>query len=63
VDHDESIAPLLSGQDVLAQGVKAGPEVRHWLDLVRDHQLDGTFMRREEALTWLQQALKQKSSS
>lgn len=63
VDHDESIAPLLSGQDVLAQGVQAGPEVRQWLDLVRDHQLDGKLMRREDALTWLEQQLKQKSSS
>lgn len=63
VDHDESIAPLLSGQDVLAQGIQAGPEVRHWLDHVRDLQLDGKLMRREDALTWLAQRLKQKSSS
>lgn len=63
VDHDESIAPLISGQDVLSQGVQAGPEVRRWLDLVRDLQLDGKLMRREDALTWLEQQIKQKSSS
>ncbi|MBI4435270.1 CCA tRNA nucleotidyltransferase [Candidatus Uhrbacteria bacterium] len=63
VDHDESIAPLISGQDVLAHGVVAGPEVRIWLDRVRDLQLDGKLMRREDALAWLEQQLKQKSSS
>lgn len=62
VTHDETIAPLLSGQDVLAQGVAPGPEVRAWLDRVRDLQLDGKLMRREEALHWLEQE-KQKSSS
>ena len=63
VDHDDSIAPLLSGQDVLAHGIAAGPEVRVWLDRVRDLQLDGNLMRREDALAWLEQQLKQKSSS
>ena len=61
VDHDESIAPLLSGQDVLAKGVPAGPDVRMWLEQVRDLQLDGKLMRREDALAWLEQQLKQKS--
>jgi tRNA nucleotidyltransferase/poly(A) polymerase len=54
VDHDESIAPLLSGQDVLALGISAGPQIRVWLDRVRDQQLDGDLMRREEALAWLE---------
>lgn len=61
VDHDESIAPLISGQDILAQGIRPGPEVRIWLERVRDLQLDGSLMRREQALTWLEQQLKQKS--
>lgn len=63
VDQDESIAPLVSGQDVLAQGVAAGPQIRLLLDQVRDRQLDGELMRREDALRWLEHALKQKSSS
>ncbi|MBI4256888.1 CCA tRNA nucleotidyltransferase [Candidatus Uhrbacteria bacterium] len=63
VDHDESIAPLLSGQDVLAHGVPAGPDIRLWLEHVRDLQLDGTLMRREDALHWLEQQLNQKSPS
>ncbi|KKW32861.1 MAG: tRNA nucleotidyltransferase/poly(A) polymerase [Candidatus Uhrbacteria bacterium GW2011_GWA2_52_8d] len=58
VDHDESIAPLLSGQDVLAKGVSAGPEIRIWLERVRDLQLDGTLMRREDALAWLATQIK-----
>ncbi|TAL50351.1 CCA tRNA nucleotidyltransferase [Patescibacteria group bacterium] len=62
VDHDETIAPLLSGQDILAKGVPAGPEIRHWLDRVRDLQLDGSLMCREDALAWLERELNQKSS-
>ncbi len=61
VDHDEPIAPLLSGQDILAKGIPAGPDVRIWLDRVRDLQLDGVLMRREDALHWLSTELKQKS--
>lgn len=63
VDQDESIAPLVSGQDVLAQSVPAGPKIRLLLDQVRDRQLDGELMRREDALRWLDHELKQKSSS
>lgn len=62
VDQDEAIAPILSGQDILAKGVPAGPHVRLLLDQVRDRQLDGELMRREDALTWLRYQLKQKSS-
>ncbi|NQV89892.1 CCA tRNA nucleotidyltransferase [Candidatus Uhrbacteria bacterium] len=53
VDHDESIAPLISGQDILSTGISPGPEVRLLLDEVRDLQLDGTLMRREDALKWI----------
>lgn len=62
VDQDEPIAPLVSGQDVLAQGIPAGPHIRLLLDQVRDRQLDGELMRREDALHWLEHELKQKSS-
>lgn len=57
VDHDESIAPLVSGQDVLAQGVAAGPQIRLLLEQVRDLQLDGHLMRREDALHWLERKI------
>lgn len=59
VDENESIAPLLSGQDILAQEVKPGPVIREWLDRIRDLQLEGELMRREQALQWLKEQLKQ----
>ncbi len=57
VDHDETIAPLLSGNDVLSAGIPAGPKVRLWLDGIRDLQLDGRLMTREAALSWLKDNL------
>ncbi|HAU66576.1 TPA: hypothetical protein DCW61_04490 [Candidatus Uhrbacteria bacterium] len=59
VDENESIAPLLSGQDILAQKIKPGPVIRLWLDHIRDLQLEGKLMRREQALSWLKEELKQ----
>ncbi len=59
VDENETIAPLLSGQDILAQEIKPGPVIRQWLDRIRDLQLDGTLMRREQALQWLKEQLQQ----
>jgi tRNA nucleotidyltransferase/poly(A) polymerase len=58
VDGDEKIAPLLSGNDILSHGIEAGPKIRQYLDLLRDQQLDGNLMSRDQALTWLNQELK-----
>jgi hypothetical protein len=58
VDGDEKIAPLLSGNDILSHGIEAGPQIRQYLDLLRDQQLDGNLMSRDQALTWLKQKLK-----
>jgi tRNA nucleotidyltransferase/poly(A) polymerase len=55
VDEDEHIAPLLSGNDVLSQGITPGPEVRVWLNRIRDAQLDGELLSREAALRWLKE--------
>ena len=52
-DGDEKIRSLVSGNDVLAMGVKAGPRVRELLDAVRDAQLDGRVMDRANALELL----------
>jgi len=52
-EEDEPIPPLLTGDDVLASGVSAGPRVRDLLELLRDLQLDGTIMTRDKALQWL----------
>jgi tRNA nucleotidyltransferase/poly(A) polymerase len=53
VDKDERIAPLLSGNDILASGVDAGPGVRLILDHIRDKQLDGKLMTRDAALKYI----------
>jgi tRNA nucleotidyltransferase/poly(A) polymerase len=58
VDGDEKIAPLLSGNDIISHGVEAGPQIRLHLDALRDLQLDGHLMSRDQALTWLKQELK-----
>jgi poly(A) polymerase len=42
--------PLLSGDDLLAHGVPAGPQFRPLLQQVRDAQLDGQIHTRAEAL-------------
>lgn len=49
-EDDEKIKPLVSGNDVLELGIKAGPRVRELLDAARDAQLDGQTMNRESAL-------------
>ncbi len=55
VDSDESIAPLVSGNDVLSAGIESGPKVRLALDHIRSLQLDGKLMTREMALRELKQ--------
>jgi len=42
--------PLLSGQDLIAHGLKPGKAFRRLLEEVRDAQLDGEVSSREEAL-------------
>jgi tRNA nucleotidyltransferase/poly(A) polymerase len=58
VDGDEKIAPLLSGNDILSHGIEPGPQIRQYLDLLRDQQLDGNLMSRDQALTWIKQELR-----
>lgn len=53
VDETETIAPLLSGNDIIALGIQPGPEVRRLLNLLRDEQLDGRLLSREAALKWV----------
>lgn len=53
VDETETIAPLLSGNDIVSLGIQPGPEVRRILNLLRDEQLDGRLLSREAALKWI----------
>lgn len=55
VSHHKHIPKLISGDDVLAAGVEAGPKVREILNRIRDGQLNGTIMRREQALQFLRE--------
>ena len=51
-DH-EPIPSLVSGDDVLRLGIPAGAHVREILELVRDEQLDGNILTREQALAFI----------
>jgi Poly A polymerase head domain len=50
--------PLLSGDDVLALGIKPGPEVGRLLDLVGEGQAAGTISTKEEALELVRRELR-----
>src|SRR5881392_3007070 len=45
--------PLLRGDDLIALGLKPGPEFREILEAVETRQLEGTLPTREEALEWV----------
>ncbi|HEX6984492.1 MAG TPA: CCA tRNA nucleotidyltransferase [Planctomycetaceae bacterium] len=42
--------PLLTGADLIALGLKPGPEFKRLLDAVRNAQLDGAIVTRDEAI-------------
>jgi poly(A) polymerase len=46
--------PWISGKDIMALGIKEGPEVGEWRKRAYDAQLEGTFPDREALLTWIQ---------
>ncbi|HYY33296.1 MAG TPA: hypothetical protein VE693_06885 [Gaiellaceae bacterium] len=50
--------PLLRGEDILALGVRPGPEVGRLLDLVAEERAAGTVSTREEALELAQREIK-----
>lgn len=49
--------PWLKGRDLLAMGLKPGPDVGRWLNLAYDAQLDGIYADRNELLAWLRRAM------
>jgi len=53
----EVIPPLLTGDDLLALGLKPGPEVGRLLTEIRDLQLQETITSREQALEWVRERL------
>jgi poly(A) polymerase len=55
--------PLVSGDDLIALGLKPGPIFKQLLQRVREAQLDGLIASREEALEMLRQWLQQNRPS
>jgi poly(A) polymerase len=47
-------APLVTGQDLKALGLKPGPQFKEILDAVSTRQLEGALRTREEAMAWVQ---------
>ena len=45
--------PLLTGDDLIAQGMQPGPEFKKILAALEEAQLDGTLRTRDQALGWL----------
>lgn len=45
--------PWINGRDIIACGVKEGPEVGVWRKKAYDAQLEGTFADRDTLLAWL----------
>ena len=45
--------PLVSGDDLIALGLKPGPKFGEILEAVETRQLEGALRNREEALAWV----------
>lgn len=53
VDRPLAPPPLLSGDDLIANGFVAGPRFKSWLSALRQKQLDGEITTKAEALDWV----------
>jgi poly(A) polymerase len=51
------IPPLVNGDDLIALGVKPGKEIGHWLQVIRDKQLQEELKTSAEARDWLARQL------
>ena len=47
----------MTGDDLLALGLEAGPQFKRLLDAAREAQLDGTITTREQALEMVRRLL------
>ncbi len=55
-------APLVTGNDLIALGLKPGPRFKQLLDEARDAQLDGTLTLHAEALSWIEARLDERGT-
>lgn len=46
--------PLLTGNDLIENGIKPGPQFRLWLNHIRRAQLDGEMTTFDDAFQWIQ---------
>ena len=56
-EEHEPIPPLITGDDILRQGIPAGARVREILEMTRDQQLDGHILTREAAIRFVKQQM------
>ena len=61
-DESEPIPPLVSGNEIVNAGIPAGPRVREMLDRIRDEQLEGSLLTREQAKRFLTSVAKEEGS-
>ena len=55
--------PLINGHDLARHGLKAGPQTKLQLEMVREAQLDRLIHGKKEALEWLDQQLASRAES
>ncbi|EKD33143.1 MAG: hypothetical protein ACD_76C00085G0006 [uncultured bacterium] len=58
--EEKGIESLVRGEDIIALGLKPGPEFKDYLLAVRDAQLSGQIKNREEALDMLAKIVREK---
>ena len=56
-------APVLTGEDLIARGLKPGPAFKRLLDAVREAQLDGAVTTKEQAHALVQRLLSEPPAS
>ena len=54
--------PLINGNDLIALGLKPGPQFKVILEEAWELQLENTFKNREEALEWVKGYVKKKNT-
>jgi poly(A) polymerase len=55
--------PFVTGQDLIDRGLEPGPKFKQILDKVREAQLDGTIVTKEQALALMERLIAEQGSS
>jgi len=65
MDHEQDTAlpeRWVNGRDMLAMGIKNGPDIGHWLQVAYDAQLDQAFEDKDSLIEWLKEEMNSQSS-